>query len=195
MATPKGNRRKDVFGGLPRPPQPTQDLEPEPDEIPPSSVSRVPPSILKFAVSRSKNYLPLSLARSAQPLVEQTPTRGPSKFAPSLLDPGLSSNAHLKYQTPSKPKRSASASELQNRCDTHNTPQLPAYRDPNPPPLQQSNLNHPNIQETPLRSQARVLENQKPPTQYITITSSPPLARNDPSIYDTLGWNDFDEPL
>jgi hypothetical protein len=193
MATPKGNRRKDVFGGLPRPPQPTLDLEPEPDEIPPSSVSRVPPSIQKFAVPRSRDHQPPSLARSAQPLAEQTPTRGPSKFAPNLLDPGLGSKADLKFLTPSKPRRSVSASESQTTSDTHNVPQLPVHRGSNPPSVQQSNTNHPKIQETPLKSQARAAEIHKPPTECITITSSPPHAGNDPSIYDTLGWNDFDD--
>jgi len=195
MATPKGNRRKDVFGGLPRPPQPTLDLEPEPDEIPPSSVSRVPPSIQKFAVPRSRDHQPPSLARSVQPLAEQTPTRGPSKFAPNLLDPGPSLKADLKFLTPSKPRRSVGASEPRPTSDTHNASQLPVYRDPNPPSLQQSNTNHSNIQETPWKAQARAADNHKPPAEYITITSSPPLAGNNTSIYDTLGWNDFDELL
>ncbi len=193
MATPKSNRRKDVFGGLPRLPQPAQDLEPEPDEIPRSSVSRVPPSIQKSALPPSRDPLPPSLARSAQPLIEQTPTRGPSKFAPTLLDPGLSSKTDLKFLTPSKPRRSASAFEQQTMSDTHSAPQLPLYRDPNPPSVPRSNTNHPHIQETPLKSQARTAEKHKPPTKYITITSSPPPAGNDPSIYDTLGWNNFDD--
>lgn len=193
MATPKSNRRKDVFGGLPRLPQPTQNLEPEPDEIPPSNISRVPPSFQKSAVPRSWDHLPPSLARSAQPLIEQTPTRGPSEFAPSLLDPGPSSKTDLKFLTPSKPRRSVNASESQTTSDTHNVPQLPVHRGSNPPSVQQSNTNHPKIQETPLKSQARAAENHKPPPESITITSSPPPAGNHTSIYDTLGWNDFDD--
>jgi len=195
MATPKGNRRKDVFGGLPRLPQPTQNLEPEPDEIPPSSISRVPPSFQKSAVPRSWDHLPPSLARSAQPLIEQTPTRGPSKFAPSLLDPGPSSKMDLEFLTPSKPRRSVNASEPQTTSNAHNAPLLPCHRGPYPPSVPQSNTNHPDIQETPLKSQARAAENHKPPPESITITSSPPLAGNNTSIYDTLGWNDFDELL
>jgi len=193
MATPKGNRRKDVFGGLPRLPQPNQDLEPEPDEIPPSSVSRVPPSIQRSAGPRSNVRLPPSLARSAQPLIEQTPTRGLSRFAPNLLGPGLSSEADLQFLTPSKSRRSVSASEPQITSDTHSAPQIPVHRVANPPSVQRSNTHHPNIQETPLKYQPRAAEKHKPPTQCITITSSPPLAGNDTSIYDALGWNDFDE--
>lgn len=195
MATPKGNRRRDIFGGLPRQPQSDLDLEPEPDEIPPSSVSRVPPSIQKFAVPRSRDHLLPPPARSAQPHIEQTPTRGSTKFASDLLDPGLGLEVDHKFLTPSKPRRSVSVSVLPKTLDTHNTPQLPVYHGPNLPSLPQSNTNHSNIQETPLKSQARAVQKHNPPTECITIASSPPPVGNDTSIYDTLGWNDFDEML
>ena len=81
MATPSKNRQRYPFGALPRFPRADASAPPEElEDIPPSSVSRI---------SSSTKRAPFTLAKSSAqrsgnrflPGIEQTPTRGLSKFS------------------------------------------------------------------------------------------------------------------
>lgn len=192
MATPKGNRQKDVFGGLPRLPQPAHNILPELDEIPPSSVQRVPSSVQKSVVPPSRDPQPPLLRRIPSSSIEQTPTRGPSKRTSTLLVPGQSNKADARFVTPSKPRRASNTFDLQATISTNlrpGSPNLPQHR----PSLihQNSAPVSLNVQQTP--SQVRETGTSKPASEFIDLTSSPPVAENNTSIYDALGWNYFDE--
>ena len=194
MATPKGNRRKDVFGGLPSLPQPTCNFAPEPDEIPPSSIPRVPSSVQKYTARLSKISQPRLPRGGTQNSIEQTPTRGPSKHTSNLLNPDSKPKpTDHSFLTPSKPRHPPNISTL------HTTSRFPkdvqekhldSTQRP-PSPLSPANL---NIRETPIKPQVRVKEVHDLAKESIIITSSPPLlAGEEGSIYDALGWNDYDE--
>ena len=208
MATPKGNRRKDVFGSFPLnlPPR-AQDVVPEPEDIPPSSVPRIPSSLQKPAEAPSQSPLP---RRSMPPTIEQTPTRGPAKHNSKLLNLSQpSSLASARLLTPSKSQRPSIASNLHTAAAN---PRINSVRHLPPPqsvlpPQSSSSLAgkhsppvQPDRQETPVKAPSKTAavataESQIPPaTESITVTSPPPpLAENNTSIYDALGWNDFDE--
>ena len=99
MATPRRDRRGGSLAGLPRPAQAvTSDLE----NAPPSSTSRIPCSTAKVSAS------PLPASRASRTMVskvqydvEQTPTRGPSKFSnrPRSVPEAPASTSHFARPT------------------------------------------------------------------------------------------------
>ena len=209
MATPKGNRRKDVFGSFPlNLPPPAQDVIPEPEEIPPSSVPRIPSSLQKPAEAPSQPPLP---RRSVTPTIEQTPTRGPAKHNSKLLHSRPASLANARLLTPSKSQRPSIASKLHAAAKPRINAgrHLPSPQSVLPPQSSSPAGKHSppvpaDLQETPVKAPSKAAaapaaESRIPPfTESMTVSSSPPpppppLAENNISIYDALGWNDFDE--
>jgi len=79
MATPSRNRRRDVYAGFSRLSQATEAGTVELEEVPPSSVSRVPSSTTKShcGAMRSPKYP----GECNLPSIERTPTRGLSKLS------------------------------------------------------------------------------------------------------------------
>ena len=79
MATPSKDRKRD-FTGLPRLPRQPMISHTEVEEIPPSSVSKVSCSATKAGTSSVLRQSSIQKPSASLSHVEQTPTKGPSKF-------------------------------------------------------------------------------------------------------------------
>lgn len=208
-ATPRGNRTKDVFGGLPRLTAANPAVTNEPDEIPPSSISRVPSSVQRYPALSVQDNEPKLPRPYLQTTIEQTPTRGPSKQSKNSLGAGLSNRPSSVFLTPSKPRRSP-ATISQNSLL------------PSPYAAQPSLSKHldaesfgAGIQDTPHKLQNDVPEKggtsdstDAPPPLGVepdirvdvlptTIPSSPPVLEEESSrsLFETLGWDDYVDEL
>ena len=211
-ATPRGSRQKDVFGGLPRLPAANPTITNEPDEIPPSSISRVPSSVPRHPAPPIKDNEPKLPRPYLQTTIEQTPTRGPSKQSKNPLGAEPKNKPYSVFLTPSKPRRSPAIISQQPRL-------------PSPYAAQPSSSNHLDaevhgaaIQETPLKPQIDVPEKAgtsdstgtrqfSPPSDFepdirvnvlpTIIPSSPPVLEEDSSksLFETLGWDDYVDEL
>jgi len=189
MATPSKNRHKDVFGGLPRLPR-SNAAAPPPilEDIPPSSISRVNDSARKPQGSSSalvKESLRKVYDKDLSN-VDQTPTRGPSKFlgrprtssgiwpgaeiawpliSAAVLQPSESSVSHTEPpwsstadETPTK-DRAIGQSDRPEALGSEATPNKPSS----------------------IASRSEYSQNPTPPPQAQETTMS---------IYATLGWDD-----
>ena len=210
MATPKGNRRKDVFGGLPRLPGPTVSTAAEPDGIPPSSTLKVPSSVPRHSIVQAENTEPRLPMTHVRPTIEQTPTRGPSKHGKSLIGTTHSNGPSSVFFTPSKPRRSLdSMLQPSRRINMHSY-----AMQTRPSASHEEGYSEPAIQETPQKrsvgaaepsrsfdSTAPLLDtsppNVGPNTQehgvLPNMPSSPPVLEEASSntLYETLGWDDY----
>lgn len=207
-ATPKGNRRKDVFGGLPPLPAPTVTAAVEPEEIPPSSAFKVPNSVQKHSVDQTERKEPRLPIPCLRPSIEQTPTRGPSKRSKSLLSIPHSNRPSSVLLTPSKPRRSVDQTPQPSRFANTSHSIREAYT----PASYEQGIPDSDIQETPKRPQV------SPPTltqhpldssprdpglntqangRIPNIPSSPPEMEEESSksLYETLGWDDYVDEL
>ena len=194
MATPSNNRRKDVYGGLPRLPRQDTVPVPELEEVPPSSISCVPSSSKK--APQSPALAPDSTrktGRSALPIAE-TPTRGPLKFQgrPPPSTAMMQSHAEI-YQ----PSPLSAASEIPKAVNivsaptdwplhVHETPSKFRYSrevgQSGGKTLDAMSVKDPSVAEKPLESSTQ------------PVPSPPPQDKED-SIYAALGWDDVDELL
>lgn len=188
LATPKGNRQKDVYSGRSQPPQPSEVI-PEPDEIPPSSAPRVPSSVQRGTIPRTKESQLILPKMPLHPAIEQTPTRGPAKhnhpLAPSV---GYSSDVS-QLCTPLKSRRSVGVTTSQKQ-DLHDQ----AAHDQSSRQLRP--LHDVDDNETPIKQPAKPSVGNARACNIAPLKSSPPAGANaiSTSIYDALGWNDdFDE--
>lgn len=211
-ATPRGNRQKDVFGRLPRLPAANPTISNEPDEIPPSSVSRVPSSVQRHPALSIKDNEPKLPRPYLQTTMEQTPTRGPSKQSKSSLGAELRTRPSSVFLTPSKPRRSPATISEKSRISSPYAGQ----------PSSSNHLGADNhgggIQETPHKSQIDVpekggasvsidarpfspLSDLEPDIRAnvlsATIPSSPPVLEEESSksLFETLGWDDYVDEL
>ena len=192
MATPSKNRQWNLFSGLPRLPQPnTSALPEELEDIPPSSVSRVPTS-----TRRAPSTLVKSSTRRfgdrLLPSVEQTPTRGPSKFLgrPAASSAVMASTAEIPQSSPAgpelKPPNVPSGLSASYRSSTWNT-------NIHETPTKDRTIYHvdqaeePDIEATPIKAPL----NDKPLKDAL---QADPLSsqQQEPeiSIYASLGWDD-----
>ena len=122
MATPSKDRKRGSFAGLPQFPAPA-DTAPTPlDEVPPSSVSKVPCSTNKLA-GRSALARSTTLPTFNKPTyhVEQTPTRGPDKFFSRYLSSSVAQGPTTTSLQPSI------AIRVEEAASTIDYPQLPKY--------------------------------------------------------------------
>lgn len=175
MATPRGNKKRDVFG--------------DPSSLPYSHIAEVPPSSALHRVistPRIRNG-PGACQPTVQPTIEQTPCRGSSKLV--KFYPNVSSS--LKRQNELVPSSAAVLNanypgELRN-TSISDAPNLET-------PLKADSWTHgqgsssQEIPDTPVKSlkTAQV-------TALRASTSSLAGKENDECIYERLGWDDADE--
>lgn len=184
MVTPSNNRHKDVFSGLPPLPQRSTVVPPGLDEIPSSSGLRAISSKPRIRVPNTRNI------GQQEPLIEQTPTRGPCKLdrSASFSSSTVSRQPTLNqpFITPTKPKIT-----FQRSISMQGNPLLPPDNVENSMnPMIYKCLNEPpdRVQDTPLKvsSVSQGGLSQVP-------TSSPRADENGTNIYASLGWDDIDE--
>lgn len=187
--TPSVNRRKDVFSGLPHLPQASKAEIPELEDIPPSSGLRVIASTPRIRASGISNG-----GQPCMPLVEQTPTRGSSKFAKSIASASLGVSQHQKttqtFITPTKLLHSLNIPSTTDRTAFSLTARVGKT-----PMTDSSVSNEENssqrVQDTPLK-----VSMAQPPKTSQQLPSSPIIDEGNRSIYEKLGWNDdIDELL
>ena len=193
MATPSNNRRKDVYGGLPRLPRQNTAPVPEREEVPPSSISCVPSSSRK--AQQSPFLAPDSTAktgRSALPIAE-TPTRGPLKLWGRLPPFAAAMESHTDIHQPLPPPATSEISNAVNMSTPRHWP-LHVYETP-------SKSRH-SIEAKQAGGTAIHVMSDKAPSvaDRLSIVSTQPVpspASQDTqeSIYAALGWDDADELL
>lgn len=211
MATPKGNRHKDVFG---RPPRLPQSLLAEPEEleaVPPSSEVKVPsssvrrPAVPKF--SNGEPSVPQSVRKPSRPMVERTPTRrlsgnGRFSFIPDGGD--LVEEDELCQSSPELPRHKPSLATLNSlglisqRTASHFPPaahefhqQAPSRKAPTVPVGVERGR---GIQETPVKASRTIDICSGAVPQHLPFGSEP--VDTDITIYESLGWDDeIDELL
>ena len=188
MVTPSVSRRKDVFSGLPRFSQASTVLPPELEDIPPSSGLRVIASTPRMRASEINNR-----GSHHIPPVEQTPTRGPLKFARSISAASLDvSQHHVAAQcliTPTKPKHpfhipnmtEGFTFSLANKVE--NTGKINSNI-----PIEQNSSQE--VQDTPIKALMA-----RPEVNFQNLPSLPTADDGNKSIYEKLGWDDVDDLL
>ena len=189
MATPSKNRQWNPFSGLPRLPQPNASAPPEElEDIPPSSVSRVPSSTRRAPSTLVKGSTK-RFGDRLLPSVEQTPTRGPSKFLgrPAASSAVMASTAEIPQSSPAGPElkppnvpSGLSASSTWN-TNIHETPAK--YRTI----YHVDQAEELDIEATPIK----VPLNDKPLKD--ALQADPPSSQQQEpeiSIYASLGWDD-----
>lgn len=216
MATPHGNRQKDVYGGLlPFASQSQQEPPlPEINEIPPSSALRTVSSTPRNGVQTS---------RPTAATIEQTPCRAGSKLASSsrFLDMSSSSADHHHHHhhhqseqpgLPSpmmsllKPKYALNSSSSHTTIMKSSSDFFPSLETPSKPNSQvkvihtDADLGRQEIiQSTPIskRLQSNKNNNNNTPLSPIQNPGCSPSVgtKNEISIYKTLGWDDVIDDL
>lgn len=193
MATPSNNRHKDVFGGLAQLPRSNATAVPPPipEEIPPSSISRVNDSAKKPQDSSSALVMEShGKARDRIVLnVGQTPTRGPSRFsrwprtsssaqAGAKIAPLLQSKMLQPVTTEAGPSTSFPAPS--SPSETHATPtkHRTVYRPDRVLPLE--------IEATPIKASCVAPKSENGQK----VPPLPPVQDMPMSIYASLGWDD-----
>lgn len=173
MATPRGKKGRDVFGGLSSLPYPYMEAPPETEEV---------HEIASTPMTRGKR--PEACHLNVLPTIEQTPCRGPSKIIRPLS---------LKLQNESGPPPVAVLREeypfkltttLISDTGNHGTPSKAS------PCIQGWGSSKQGIQDTPVKglkaAQVAALG---------TSTSSFVGNENDECIYKSLGWDDDADEL
>ena len=203
MATPKGNRHKNVLGGRPRLP-PSLLAESEGLEaVPPSSDAMVPlSSVRRPAVPRFPNgqpSIPRTLRKLSRPMVEQTPTRrlsGNGRFS-FIADGGdLVEENELCQSSPELPRHKPSLATLNSpglisqRTASHKIHQQTPSRKASTIPV--GLVGGRGIQDTPVKGSKMIDICSGAVTQHLSSGSEP--VDTNKSIYESLGWdNELDE--
>lgn len=209
MATPRGNRQKDVYGGLPPFASQSQQepLLPEINEIPPSSALRTISSTPRDQVRNS---------RPTAATIEQTPCRAGSKLASSsrFLDMSSSSadhHHHHQFEQPGlpspmtsllKPKyalnSSSSHTTIMKSSDFFDSLETPSKSNSQVKVIHtDADLGRQGIiQSTPISK--RLQSNNNNTT--LSLIQNPEChssgeTKNEISIYKTLGWDDAIDDL
>ncbi|KAL9012177.1 MAG: hypothetical protein Q9173_003046, partial [Seirophora scorigena] len=193
MATPSANRRRDVFARPQSRPLPSSVMQQGVEEEAPSSFTHVPASTVKprdDAVARG------ATSNARQPFmstVEQTPTRGPSKFA------------HLGHVTAREgiiQRTPSSTMKVDGIMSIQDTSQRGGYRRPaglSRVPITPSrkaamdsrgSLQLAHCEGTPMKCLTSVSANVRKASKDIEV--SPASNEADVSIYKSLGWEDDD---
>lgn len=205
MATPKGNRRKDVFGRHSRFPQASRAEPEELEAVPPSSDLRIPSSsVRRPAVPRFPSEgprLPLSITGPSQPSIEQTPSRrsaGNCRFSNILHASDLVEEYELCQSSPellrSKPRLAtlSSPGPISQRTASHFSPataeihqQTPFRKAPAVPLVVECGQ---GVQETPVKASKTIDIFSGAVTQH--EPSGLEHVKMEKSIYECLGWDD-----
>lgn len=202
MATPRGNRQKDVYGGLPPFASQSQQgppLLPEINEIPPSSA-------LRAISSTPRNRVPKLQPTAAT--IEQTPSRAGSKLASSSrLD--MSSSIADRHQIkqvslPSSPtisllkpiyglnSSSSYTTIMRSSSSKFSTSNLETPSKPSQVLFGQEMI----IKSTPIIKRLQKSNNNTPLSPIQNPQCSPSGGtKSETSIYKTLGWDDDNDDL
>ena len=191
MATPSNNRRKDVYGGLPRLPRQTTAPVPGREEVPPSSISCVPSSSRK--AQQSPFLAPDSTAKTgcnALPIVE-TPTRGPLKLW-GRPPPFVAMESHADIHQPLPLSAVSDISHAVNMSTPSHWP-LHVYETP-------SKFRHSKevkqAEGTAIHAMSDTAPSAADKPSNISMQPVPSASQDtEESIYAALGWDDADELL
>lgn len=182
MATPRGNRQKDVYGGLPFASQSQGQPLPEINEIPPSSALRAISSTPRNRVQKSRPTA----------TIEQTPSRAGSKLARSSRLDMSSSNVENQIEQPGltpmmslqKPKYA-----LNSPYTIMKSSNFPILETPSKPSQviihTIADLGE-EIKSTPIKR----LHNNTPLSPIQNPECSRSATKDEICIYKTLGWDD-----
>lgn len=192
MATPKGNRQKDVFGvDASRLPQSFSGVTVpvEPDLIPPSSGLRVPSTSSKIRVQSGVDPGLLRTAKPILPSVQQTPTRRPSKLARSFSQTTRRAGDAIAFP-PLNLKPDEKDEELRGP-DRDSSPELP--HDSSISCAMTSNTSFTPIDRS--HHQSAIQENPAKSAEITKAFAQPPCSlpenhQQSRSIYESLGWDD-----
>ncbi|KAI4263694.1 MAG: hypothetical protein L6R42_001177 [Xanthoria sp. 1 TBL-2021] len=199
MATPSANRRRDVYASQTSQLQKSAVIAEDVEEIPPSSCLRVPASTTKLLADPQAKSNSAEPRRYLLPTVEQTPTRGPSKFSKLNNISNASPSAAKQAITTTSSWLMAAEPQLSipdtSRKHAYQLPSsrsgvqgTPSRRTSTGP---KGSLPRSGIESTPVKSSKTVSANLAVISN--NITSSPMPKGGDVSIYESLGWDDVDE--
>lgn len=192
MATPSNNRRKDVYGGLPRLPRQNTAPAPERDDFPLSSISCVPSSSKK--AQQSPFLAPDSTTKtggSALPIAE-TPTRGPLKLwgRPPPFAAAMESHVGVHQPLPV-----SAASDINNAVNMSSPRHWPLHIDETPSKFRHSK----EIKQAGGTAIDAMLDKTPSaadkPSDFSTQPGPSASQDTQESIYAALGWDDVDELL
>lgn len=193
MATPSANRRRNVFKGEHSQSQQSLLTQQELEKIPPSSCTHVPASSIKASINEVVERNSVTLKRCLMPTIEQTPTKGPSKFSQLDVAAKPKSVDESTLMTPStvmNARRSASGQDTSQKSEFQKppwtggvqaTPSRKASTDPD------GHLPKVIFEGTPVK-QLKPLSANVLRASYNTALS--PASNDGVSIYKSLGWDD-----
>lgn len=184
MATPSKNRQTDIFAGLPRLPRACQAAPPlqELEEVPPSSISRIPSSTFKAQGSSVSGH---KTSRNKR-LFAQTPTKCPSNFfehqssSVTLNPPQPPYASQLNLGEPAEASLPSYALPVWYNT-LHETPSGERVS------YQSFNAEEPSVQATPSKSPPPSWEIAGTPLRSTPLKSS---QDNEAAMYAKLGWDD-----
>lgn len=181
MATPRGNKKKNVFDGLSSAPHSYKEPPLEIEDVPPSSALREISS-----TPRTRENRPGACNLNVLPTVEQTPCRGPSKLV--RYYPNLSSTLNQQNESGPPPTAVLKAEDPVKLTTTSISDAAslgtPSKADPR---IQMQGSCCQGKQNTPIKGLKTA--------QVMPCASSSSLVgnENDECIYQRLGWDDADE--
>ncbi|KAL8989070.1 MAG: hypothetical protein Q9177_001957 [Variospora cf. flavescens] len=191
MATPSVNRRKDVFARHQPRPLPSSAMQQGVEEEFPSSCTHVPASTIKAREDTVVEGAVGNARQAFMPAIEQTPTRGPSKYAQlgrAAVREGIV------QRTPSSVKKVDGLVSIQDSM------QRPGYRGPpglsavlatpsgKASMISRGNLPLTHCESTPMKGLASMSANVRRGSKEMEV--SPASNEADGSIYKRLGWDD-----
>ena len=206
MATPKGNRHKDVFGGVARLPTTYPHELQEPQLLPPSSELRIPSSSLRPRDVKGRGGLATPISKSTatrfnKPVatIEQTPSRKISQLGAKSICTEVNVDQEEDELSQESPKLPVLPSELPtfgrpsapHRTPSYDLPPLPATL---PIDTSFATFGKPrqSIKSTPVKSKLMRIEESSPAATRRQVTT-PSKVDTQQSIYESLGWDDDHE--
>ncbi|KAL8799769.1 MAG: hypothetical protein Q9182_005635 [Xanthomendoza sp. 2 TL-2023] len=195
MATPSTNRRRDVYASQLSQLQKPIVVEEEEEEIPLSSCTRVPASIVKPSAGSQVGRDSAMSRKRLMPTVEQTPTRRPSKLprANGTRNANLDTVEEGIATTPSSVATARHpASVLESNQTTADQP-LPENSGVRETPVRKASTGlktgpaWPAVESCPVKPLGSVSANMAGMSKNMTNS---PISKADVSIYQSLGWDD-----
>lgn len=179
LATPRGNKKRDVYHGLSSLRHSYQEALPEIEEVPPSSALREISS-----TPRARGNRPGACNLNVLPKIEQTPCRGPSKLVRSYPNESFTPNRQIESRPP---PMAVLKSEYPVKLTSTSISDAANLETPSKagPRIQGQGSSEQGIQDTPVKGlkAAQV-------TALRTSTLSLLGNENDECIYESLGWDD-----
>ncbi|KAL8803568.1 MAG: hypothetical protein Q9200_006149 [Gallowayella weberi] len=195
MATPSANRRRDVYASQPSQLQKPVVMQEEAEEIPLSSCTRVPASVVKTPAGVQVGRGSAMSRRGLMGTIEQTPTRRPSKLSRTngMRKANLDTAEQAIAATPSSVRTARHpASVLESSQTTADQP-LPESFGVRGTLARKASTGletrpaWPAVEGGPVKPLGSVSANVAGMSKNMT---SSPIQKADPSIYQSLGWDD-----